>query len=95
MPSIIIKITSGNPPTATPDELSVDPGDDFEFEGDTAFTIEFTDDSPDKNDPDKKRKSSKNNGKDKIKMKAKDTKKRYPYQIVIGDSSADPAIIIK
>ena len=93
MPSIIIK--SGNPPTATPDELRVDPGDDFEFEGDVAFTIEFTEDSPDTNDPDKKRKSSKNNGKDKIKMKAKDVKKKYPYTIVIGDSSADPAIIIK
>ena len=93
MPSIIIK--SGTPPTATPDELEVNPGDDFEFEGDVAFTIEFTEDSPDKNDPDKKRKSSKNNGKDKIKMKAKDVKKKYPYQIVIGDASADPAIIIK
>ena len=91
MPSIIIK--SGNPPTAEPDELRVDPGQDFEFEGDTAFTIEFTEDSPDKNNPDKKRKSS--TGKDKIKMKAKDVKKTYPYVIKIGDSSADPAIIIK
>lgn len=95
MPSIIIKITSGNPPTATPDEQEVSPGDDFEFEGDAAFTIEFTEDSPDRNDPDKKRKSSKENGKDKIKMKAKDVKKRYPYGIVIGGSSVDPAIIIK
>ena len=94
MPSIIIK--SGTPPTATPDELEVSPDQDFEFEGDVAFTIKFTEDSPDKNDPDKKkRKSSKENGKDKIKMKAKDVKKRYPYEIVIGDSSADPAIIIK
>jgi len=35
---------------------------------DVAFTIDFTDDSPDENDPDKKRKSSKDNGKNKIKM---------------------------
>ena len=93
MPSIIIK--SGTPPTATPDELEVNPGDDFEFEGDVAFTIDFTEDSPDNNNPDKKRKSSKQNGKDKIKMKAKDVKKRYPYAIVIDGSSVDPAIIIK
>lgn len=93
MPSIIIR--SGTPPTADPDVLEVSPGEDFKFEGDVAFTIEFTEDSPDKNDPDKKRKSSKKNGKDKIKMKAKDVKKTYPYAIVIGGSSVDPAIIIK
>lgn len=96
MPSIIIK--SGIPPTADPEVLEVSPGEDFEFEAekeDVAFTIKFTEDSPDKNNPDKKRKSSKSNGKNKIKMKAQDVKKRYPYEIVIGDSSGDPAIIIK
>lgn len=96
MPSIIIK--SGTPPTADPDVLEVVPDEDFEFEAEeegVAFTIKFTEDSPDKNNPDKKRKSSKQNGKDKIKMKAKDVKKTYPYTIVIGDSSGDPAIIIK
>lgn len=93
MPSIIIK--SGNPPTATPDELEVDPGEDIEFTGDVAFTIEFTNDSPDKGDPAKKRHSDKK----KIKMKAKDNKTggklKFPYTIRIGDAEADPAIIIK
>ena len=93
MPSIIIKITSGNPPTAEPDELRVDPGQDFEFEGDTAFTIEFEEESPDKGNPDKKRHSK--TGKDKIKMKAKNKKGTYPYTILIGDQAVDPAIIIK
>jgi len=28
-------------------------------------------------------------------MKAKNVKKRYPYEITIGGSSGDPAIIIR
>lgn len=89
MPTIIIK--SGTPPTADPDQLEVSPDEEFDFSGDDPFKVVFTDESPDKNNPDKKRKSSDG----KIKMKAKNKKGTYPYTILIGDQAVDPAIIIK
>ena len=93
-----IKI-SGSPPTE--DALEVEEDEDFGWESDTDFGLQFKgNESPDKTHPNKKDWRSKNVGKKfRIDMKAKKKKtsapERFDYEIVVGSTVVDPAIIIK
>ncbi|GAA5076667.1 hypothetical protein [Lysobacter panacisoli] len=91
----IVTLTPGSPPTANPDPFVVPMRRKFRLESARPFVVQFHDDSPDEDDPQRERRSRPRNGKHVVRMRARRRDGNYGYSIVMDGEGGDPAIIIR